>query len=78
MKCFYSSPERPEIWQTSLRIWTYCKPLKYLKTTKTFLGKTWHWNHTYLEMFGKKAWREGGAPERRRVVARYQAALVPA
>jgi hypothetical protein len=29
-----------------------CKSLKSHKTSKTFLGKAWHWNHRSLEKLG--------------------------
>jgi hypothetical protein len=38
--------------ETENKVWTYSKPLKFLKTAKTFLGKAWHWNHTSLEILG--------------------------
>jgi hypothetical protein len=51
-----------KIWRKPKKIWMARKPLKSHKMPKTFLGKAWHWNHTSLEMFGKKAWRAlGGA-----------------
>ena len=42
-----------KIWRTTLWIWIYCNPLKTHKTTKTFLGKAWHWNRISLEKLAK-------------------------
>jgi len=35
------------------KIWKTCNPLKSHKTNKTFLEKTWPWNHTSLEKLAK-------------------------
>jgi hypothetical protein len=50
--------ERQKIWTKAKRIWIRHNPLKSHNATKTFLGKAWQWNHTYLEMFSKKAWSD--------------------
>jgi hypothetical protein len=42
-----------KIWMTTIGIWIYCNPLRSPKTTKTLLGKAWHWNHISLENLGK-------------------------
>ena len=38
-----------KIWKPSLLVCIYCNPLKSHKTTNTFFGKAWHWNHRNLE-----------------------------
>jgi hypothetical protein len=48
-----SSVTEVKIWRVAMCIWIYRNPLKSQKTTKTFLGKAWHWNHTFLEKLGK-------------------------
>jgi len=61
-----------KVFGTTLLVWIYCKPLKFHKTTKTFLGKTWHWNHINLEMLGKILEVDrlnGGGPSGRRLRA---------
>jgi hypothetical protein len=47
-------------------IWSYRNSLKSHKTTKTFFGKSWHWNHTSLEILGESLERGGQAASRKR------------